>query len=40
MKLYDLEHHFWDEATIEAMANRKGKGYHAGKNPHRNRTWG
>ena len=24
MKLYDLEHHFYDLATVEALANRKG----------------
>lgn len=27
MKLYDLEHHFWDVATVDAMENRRGKGY-------------
>ena len=27
MKLYDLEHHFWDTATVEAMAARKGSGF-------------
>ena len=27
MKLYDLEHHFWDKATVDACAARRGKGY-------------
>ena len=28
MKLYDLEHHFYDAATVEALANRKGYPYY------------
>ena len=27
MKLYDLEHHFYDLATVDALANRKGYPY-------------